>query len=138
MAQPLAPRIAKVQSLGKLVAVGASTGAALISIVTALFSYGLIGKSESHQSIGNLGAAWVKLRPFADTASSIGDTIHYVATVADKNGSVLIGATPTWTTGDSSIATATGDGAIIARGAGSTTVTVVVGQLISNSQIVVK
>src|SRR5919198_1130566 len=120
MAQPLAPRIAKVQNLGKLVAVAASTGAALISIITALFSYGLIGKSESHQSIGNLGAAWVKLRPLMDTASAIGDTIHYVATIADKNGSVLIGATPAWTTGDSNVATATGDGAVIARGPGQT------------------
>src|SRR5437867_3984751 len=51
------------QHISKGVALIASTGAALISIITALFSYGVIGSSESHQSIGNLGAAWVKLRP---------------------------------------------------------------------------
>ena len=34
------------QHVSRGVAVAASTGAALISIVTALFSYGVIGKSE--------------------------------------------------------------------------------------------
>ena len=38
MAQPLAQKFTKVQSLGKLVALAASTGAALISIITALFT----------------------------------------------------------------------------------------------------
>src|SRR5205814_8259914 len=32
-------------------------------------------------------------------------SIHYAATVTDKNGSILVGARPVWTTGDSSIAT---------------------------------
>lgn len=116
----------------------ASTGAALISIITALFSYGLLGKSESHQSIGNLGAAWVRLSPTTDTAGAIGDTIHYAATIADRNGSVLIGARPTWTTGDSSVATVGSDGAVVARGPGVTTLSVVVGSLVAHSRIVVK
>ena len=38
-----------------------STGAALVTVVSALYSYGVIGKAESHNSIGNLGAAWVGL-----------------------------------------------------------------------------
>ena len=66
--------------ISKGVAVAASTGAALVSIVTALFSYGVLGKSESHNSIGNYGAAWVRLRPTIDTATAIGDTIHFAAT----------------------------------------------------------
>jgi hypothetical protein len=126
------------QHIGKGVALLASTGAALISILTALFSYGVLGKSESHQSIGNLGAAWVKLRPVMDTATAVGDTIHYAATIADKNGSILVGARPTWTTHDTSIATVGADGAVIARGPGQTTVTVVVGSLVSHAQILVK
>ena len=77
---PGAPKSTWFQHISKGVAVIASTGAALISIITALFSYGVIGSSESHQSIGNLGAAWVKLRPAIDTASAIGDTIHFAAT----------------------------------------------------------
>src|SRR2546423_14675251 len=103
-------RTAWVKHTAKLVAVTASSGAALVSIFTALYSYGVIGQSESHQSIGNIGAAWVGLRPAIDTASAIDDTVHFAATVTDKNGSILVGARPTWTTGDSSIATGLTDG----------------------------
>ena len=124
--------------VGKLVAVAASSGAALVSILTALYSYGVIGASESHQSIGNLGAAWVGLRPFADTASAIGDTVHYAATVTDKNGSILVGARPTWTTGDSTVARVLPDGSVIARGPGRTVVTVVVGKFIAHSRFIVQ
>jgi hypothetical protein len=126
------------QRVGKGVAVAASTGAAVVSIVSALFSYGVLGRSESHQSLGNLGAAWVRLRPSVDTASAIGDTIHFAATIADKNGSILVGARPTWTTGDSTVASANTDGAIVARGPGTTTVTVIVGSLVATSRLVVK
>lgn len=126
------------QHIGKGVALIASTGAALISILTALFSYGVLGRAESHQSIGNLGAAWVKLRPVMDTATAIGDTIHYAATIADRNGSILIGARPAWTTGDTSVATVGADGAVIARGPGQTTISVLVGSLVSHAQILVK
>ena len=123
---------------GKLVTIAASSGAALVSIFTALYSYGIIGSSESHQSIGNMGAAWVGLRPAIDTASAIGDTVHYAATVTDKNGSILVGARPVWTTGDSSIATVLPDGSVIARGPGKTMVSVVVGRLVTHSSIVVR
>jgi hypothetical protein len=124
--------------VGKLVTLAASSGAALVSIFTALYSYGIIGHSESHQSIGNLGAAWVGLRPAIDTAYAIDDTVHYAATVTDNNGSVLVGARPTWTTGDSSIATVLSDGSVIAHGPGRTIVSVVVGKLVTHSTIVVR
>jgi hypothetical protein len=124
--------------VGKAVTLAASSGAALVSIFTALYSYGVIGHSESHQSIGNLGAAWVGLRPAIDTASSIGDTVHYAATVTDKSGSILVGARPTWTTGDSSIATVLSDGSVIAQGPGRTIVSVVVGNLVTHSTVVVQ
>ena len=127
-----------VKHTAKVVAVAASSGAALVSIFTALYSYGVIGKAESHQSIGNIGAAWVGLRPAMDTASAINDTVHYAATVTDKNGSILVGARPMWTTGDSSIATVLQDGSVIARGPGRTMVSVVVGRLVTHSTIVVK
>ncbi|MGH7652298.1 MAG: Ig-like domain-containing protein [Gemmatimonadaceae bacterium] len=124
--------------VGKVVTLAASSGAALVSIFTALYSYGIIGHSESHQSIGNLGAAWVGLRPAIDTANAIDDTVHYAATVTDNNGSVLVGARPTWTTGDSSIATVLTDGSVIAHGPGRTMVSVVVGKLVTHSTIVVR
>lgn len=124
--------------VGKGVAVAASTGAALVSIVSALLSYGVLGRSEAHQSLGNLGAAWVRLRPSVDTAYAVGDTVHFAATIADKNGSILLNARPTWTTGDSTVAVALPDGAVVVRGTGATTVTVVVGQLVATSRLIVK
>lgn len=124
--------------LGKIVALAASTGAALVTVVTALYSYGVIGRAESHKSIGNIGAAWVGLRPTADTAFAIGDTTHFAATIADNSGSILVGARPTWTTGDSSVAVVRADGSVIARGAGSTTVSVVVGALVAHSKVYVQ
>ena len=140
MAKPLliAKKAAWFGHAGKLVAVGASSGAALVTIFTALYSYGVLGESEAHQSIGNLGAAWVGLRPTTDTASAIGDTLHYAATVTDKNGSILVGARPTWTTGDSTVAKVLQDGSVIARGPGRTTVSVVVGKAVAHSRVVVR
>lgn len=127
-----------VKHTAKLVAVAASSGAALVSIFTALYSYGVIGAAESHQSIGNIGAAWVGVRPALDTASAIGDTIHYAATITDRNGSILVGARPTWTTGDSTIAVVLQDGSVVSRGPGRTMVSVVVGKLVAHSTIVVR
>ena len=124
--------------VSKGVAVLTSTGAALVSIITALYSYGMLGSSESHQSIGNYGAAWIRLRPAMDTATAIGDTIYFAATVADKNGSILVGARPTWTTGDSSVANVGSDGAVVARGAGTTIVSAVVGSFVATSRIIVR
>src|SRR3981081_4666637 len=124
--------------VGKVVTLAASSGAALVSIFTALYSYGVIGQSESHPSIGKNGAEWSGLRPAIDTASPIDDTVHFAATVTDKNGSILVGARPTWTTGDSSIATVLTDGSVIAHGPGRTMVSVVVGKLVTHSTIVVK
>src|SRR3954471_9157369 len=131
-------RTAWIKHTAKLVAVAASSGAALVSIFTALYSYGVIGASESHQSIGNIGAAWVGVRPALDTATAIGDTVHYAATITDKTGSILVGARPTWTTGDSAVARVLPDGSVIARGPGSTTVSVVVGALVAHARVVVR
>ena len=87
--QEVLQRTAWIHKTGKVVAVAASTCAALVSVVTALYSYGVIGRSESHQSIGNLGAAWAGLKPAMDSASAIGDTVHYAATITDKNWATL-------------------------------------------------
>src|SRR3954469_13044155 len=132
------PKPTWLKHIGKSLAVLASTGAALVSIITALFSYGVLGKSESHQSIGNFGAAWVRLNPAIDTAYAIGDTVRYAATIADKNGSILVGAQPTWTVGDTSVAVVSEDGAVIARGPGSTSVSVIVGRLVSQAHLMVR
>ena len=127
-----------IHNAGKLVAMAASTGAALVSIISFLYSYGVIGKSESHQTIGNLGAAWVGLRPAADTAYSIGDTIHLAATITDKSGAILVGAQPTWVSENLKVARVLADGSVIAEGPGSTTISVAVANLIARSRILVR
>ena len=127
-----------IHNAGKLVAMAASTGAALVSIISFLYSYGVIGKSESHQTIGNLGAAWVGLRPAADTAFSIGDTMHLAATITDKSGALLVGATPTWVSENPKVATVLNDGSVIAQGPGTTTISIAVADLIARSRIFVK
>ncbi|HXE59884.1 MAG TPA: Ig-like domain-containing protein [Gemmatimonadaceae bacterium] len=120
-----------------MVAAIASTGAAVVSLVSALYTYGVIGRADSHQTIANFGAAWVGVRPAADTALSIGDTLHLAATITDRSGSVLVGAHPSWSTDDSRVATVLGDGSVVARGPGSTTVAVVVGGLAARARVVV-
>ncbi|HKW48239.1 MAG TPA: Ig-like domain-containing protein [Gemmatimonadaceae bacterium] len=127
-----------IHNAGKLVAMAASTGAALVSIISFLYSYGVIGKSASHQTIGNLGASWVGLRPAADTAFAIGDTIHLAATITDKSGALLVGATPTWVSENPKVATVLNDGSVIAQGPGRTTISIAVADLIARSRIVVK
>jgi hypothetical protein len=127
-----------IHNAGKLVAMAASTGAALVSIISFLYSYGVIGKSASHQTIGNLGAAWVGLRPAADTAYSIGDTIHLAATITDKNGALLVGATPTWVSENPKVATVLNDGSVIAQGPGTTTISIAVADLIARSRVFVR
>src|SRR3954469_17342872 len=135
---PPESRFSWFHNVSKGVALTTSSCAAIISIVGALYSYGVIGHSSSHKTIGNIGAAWVRLKPVIDTAGAIGDTLHFAATVADKNGSVLVGASPVWTTGDSAVATVGSDGAVIARGPGATSVNAVVGDIVANARVVVK
>ncbi len=136
---PAAPKKSVLfRHVGRVATLVTSFGAALVSIVSALYSYGVIGHSESHQSIGNIGAAWVGLRPSIDTAYAVDDTVHYAATVTDNAGSVLVGARPMWTTGDSSVATVLPNGSVVAHGRGRTTVTIVVGKLITHATIVVQ
>jgi len=127
-----------IHNTGKLIAMAASTGAALVSIISFLYSYGVIGKSESHQTIGNLGAAWVGLRPSVDTAYAIGDTIHLAATITDKNGAILVGAKPTWVSENLKVASVLNDGSVIAEGPGTTTISVAVADLIARARIFVR
>lgn len=139
MSHPLhAPNGPWYTHIWKLVAAVASTGAALVSLVTALHSFGVLGDSDAHETIGNLGVAWVGLRPAVDTASAIGDTIHLAATITDRAGAVIVGARPTWTTDDPRVATVLRDGSVIARGPGSTRITVAVGNLLARSRVVVR
>jgi hypothetical protein len=122
----------------KLVTAGVSTGAACVSIFSFLYSFGILGKSESHQTIGNLGVAWVGVRPAVDTATAIGDTLHLAATITDKAGAILVGTRPAWSSENPRVALVGNDGSVVAQGSGATTITVAVGGRIARSRIVVR
>jgi hypothetical protein len=122
----------------KLVTAGASTGAACVSIFSFLYSFGIIGKPESHRTLGNLGVAWLGVRPLADTATAIGDTLHLAATITDKSGAILVGTTPAWSSEKPAVAEVHGDGSVVALGPGTTTITVAVGGRVARSRIVVR
>jgi hypothetical protein len=122
----------------KLVAAGATTGAACVSIISFLYSFGVVGKSESHQTIGNLGVAWVGVRPAADTATAIGDTLHLAATITDRAGAILVGTRPAWSSENAGVALVRSDGSVVAQGPGTTTITVAVGGRVARSRIIVR
>jgi hypothetical protein len=122
----------------KVVAAVATTGAACVSIFTFLFSYGILGKSESHQTVGNLGVAWVGVRPAVDTATAIGDTVHLAATITDRAGAILVGTRPAWSSENPRVALVGNDGSVVAQGPGATTITVAVGGRIARSRIIVR
>ena len=122
----------------KLVAAVATTGAACVSIFSFLYSYGILGKSEAHQTVGNLGVAWVGVRPAVDTATASGDTLHLAATITDRAGAILVGTRPTWSSENTHVALVGSDGSVVAQGPGTTTITVAVGGRIARSRIVVR
>lgn len=116
----------------------ASTGAAVVSIVTFLNHWGLLGAPTVRENVANSGAHWIGLRPAADTARAINDTLHLAATITDKNGSLLDAARATWASENPSVATVAQDGSVIARSAGATTIIAVIGELSARSRIVVQ
>ena len=121
----------------KLVTAGASTAAACVSIFSFLYSFGVVGKSEAHRTIGSLGVAWVGVRPAVDTATAIGDTLHLAATITDRAGAILVGTSPAWSSENPGVALVRNDGSVVAQGPGTTTITVAVGGLVARSRIVV-
>jgi hypothetical protein len=122
----------------KLVAAGATTGAACVSIISFLYSFGVVGKSEAHQTIGNLGVAWVGVRPAVDTATAIGDTLHLAATITDRAGAILVGTRPAWSSENPGVALVRNDGSVVAQGPGTATITVAVGGRVARSRIIVR
>ena len=115
----------------------ASAGAATVSILSFLHSWGIVGTPDVRASLGAVGARWIGVRPLVDSARALRDTLHLAATITDRNGAILYGAKPTWTTENPAVATVEQDGTVIARGAGETTIIAIIGDLAARSRIVV-
>jgi adhesin/invasin len=136
--KPLKAALPWYRSASKLVTAIASTGAALVSIFSFLYSFGVVGEPESHKTVGSFGASWLAVSPKADTANAIGDTLHLAATVTDKSGAVLVGVRPKWTSENPDAATVLPDGSVIIRGPGAATILVTVADLTARSRIFVR
>ena len=126
------------KSAARIVVAAVSSAAALVSVLSFARSYGMIGSSPSHLTVGDLGAAWVGVSPTTDTVTAVGDTVHLAATVTDKSGSVLVGAAIVWSSDNPRVASVENDGTVIARGTGTTTIVVTVGERVARSRVTVK
>ncbi len=126
------------KSAARIVVAAVSSAAALVSVLSFARTYGMIGSSASHLTVGDIGAAWVGVSPTTDTVTAVGDTIHLAATVTDKSGSVLVGAAIVWSSDNPRVASVETDGTVIARGTGTTTIVVTVGERVARSRVTVK
>lgn len=122
----------------KVTTIVVSTLAALTSVVSFAHSYGLIGaRPPAYLTVGDLGVGWVSVTPAADTVAAIGDTIHLAATVTDKQGSSLVGATLAWSSGNPSVASVDSHGQVVARAPGAATIVASAGDHLARARIVV-
>ena len=126
----------KVHHVFSLGAKLATAFAALATVLGYVHSVGLDG-STTRRTIGTFGAAWIGVTPSTDTAMALGDTLHLAATVTDKHGTALVGASMIWTSTDTTVASVV-DGLVVARSPGAATIMVAVGDLLGRSMVVVR
>ena len=125
-------RVHHVFSLGaKLV----TAAAALATVLGYVHSVGLNG-SATRRTVGTFGAAWIGLAPAVDTLWALGDTVHLAATVTDRHGTALVGASIVWSSTDSLVAPVV-DGQVVARRIGTATIVSAVGDLLAKAVVVV-
>ena len=133
-----APKPPVVTRLVKIVLVTISSAAALVSVLN--FAKENLGEAGGKPvaMLASRSVAWVRTMPAVDTATALGDTVRFAATVADKNGSTLNTAPVLWTTSDKAVATVDGHGQVIARGPGTATITATAGEHVAQSRVVVR
>ncbi|MGQ0713578.1 MAG: Ig-like domain-containing protein [Gemmatimonadaceae bacterium] len=112
--------------------------AAVVSVISFARAYGVIGDDAVHLTVADVGAAWIGITPPGDTAEALNDTLQLTATIKDRTGSALVGASLKWASDHPEIASVTDGGAVIARAPGATTITATVGGLVARSRVVVK
>ncbi len=122
----------------KLIATVLSAGAALVSILS--FVAGR-RSAPDNVPVAGLAAAEVTriaLSPTADTAWSLGDTLHFTTVAADAYGQALHAASVHWTVDNPTIAHVDSAGQVVALAPGVTGVTVAIGGRAGRARIVVQ
>jgi len=103
------------------------------TIFTTARQEGIIGPL----SLATSPVAFIRITPSADTAWSLGDTIHYAVTASDTNGVALVAPQLTWSVANATIADVRPDGSVIATSAGETSLLVSAGRTVGRAKIVV-
>ena len=80
----------------------------------------------------------IVLSPRGDTLRALGDTAMLTATVTDKNGGALVGATLRWQSSDSSVASVDSGGTVVARSPGRTVIEVRVAEVTARAALLVR
>jgi hypothetical protein len=115
-----------------------SAGGALVSILSYTHSVTAYPDGSSRASRPHPTPHSVAVAPRADTVGAIGDSIQLAVTATDERGATLAGLAPAWTSTDEAVASVDHGGTVVARGEGSTTIVVSVGQLLAQSRITVQ
>jgi hypothetical protein len=123
---------------GRWISGGIGLGAALATILASAHSCGLIGDQSTRLSVAGFAVSWVGLAPSSDTAASLGDTLRYVATVADRRGTALVGTAIEWRLEDSAIAVVDSAGFVVARAPGATILSATVAGKTARARVVVR
>lgn len=131
------PPVAKVHGAVSLGVKLASATAAICTVLTFAWDWGIAGTS-TRRSVGTFGAAWVGLAPAVDTLTSLGDTVHLAATVTDRHGVAIVGLAVRWSVDHADVATVNSDGTVVAQAPGSATVLITVGDLVARAAVVVR
>jgi hypothetical protein len=103
-----------------------SAGAALVSIISSV------------RSLPADHVRWIGVRPIADTAWALGDTIQLAITITDAHGGIVPGVRVGWTSTDTSVASVDSAGTVVARSPGAATVLAAAGGRIAQSRILVR
>ena len=60
------------KSAARIMVAAVSSAAALVSVLSFARTYGMLGSSASHLTVGDIGAAWVGVSPTSDTVTAVG------------------------------------------------------------------
>ena len=103
------------------------------------YTHSLKSKFEADSlATGTLAVRWVGITPTSDTATSIGDTIQLAVTATDARGNALLGAPTVWSSTDSAVASVDSAGTAVARGGGTTAITVTIGGKSARAHVYVR
>ncbi len=120
-------RKAKLDTTFKGVAALLSAGAALVSILSYMASRNESANAAPAAGLAAVEVSRIDLSPSADTAYSLGDTLHITTTAADAHGQALRAVAVHWSVDDPAIAQVDSTGQVVARAPGVTDVTVAIG-----------